>query len=36
VEDVNKALAEIHRELARRASHDELNTLAADQAVINE
>jgi hypothetical protein len=35
-EDVNKALSEIHRDLIKKSTKEELSNLATDQAIINE
>ena len=36
IEDVNKALIDIHKELDVKAQQDELNNIVNDQAMINE
>ena len=36
IEDVNKALQEIHKDLEKKSYKDDVHNIASDQAIINE
>jgi hypothetical protein len=36
IDDVNRALSDVNKELEVKANHDDLNNVVTDQAIINE
>ena len=36
IEDINKALQDINKEVELKANHEDLNNIVNDQAIINE